>query len=125
MKNPLHHREFTRSVAPLAIHVNHASGSVEGTLRDVSMDGVFVLCEHELRDGAAVKVSIPLGASSQGPRIEASGRVVRVDETGTAIHFDGMCHESYENLKQLILLNSAEPGKTEREIGDHLGLKSR
>lgn len=85
---------------------------------------MYVACENPFPEETLVTVSLVLGAGP-GETIETEGRIQRADAKGMAIQTEKIDIRSYEHLKQLVLLNSHAPAETEREIDDHLGLRSR
>ena len=120
-------REFTRSETQFKVEVVGDAWKAEGELRDVGARGVFVLCESPFPVGVDCSVSIVLEDEQveTATRIEASGRTVRVDDEGMAIEFVEIGLESFEHLKNLVLLNSPRPDAVGSEFDGHLGLKSR
>ncbi len=57
--------------------------------------------------------------------IKATGTVVRSEPGTLAVHFTEIDPESYQHLSRLILLNTGEPEKAEREFLEHAGIRSR
>jgi len=71
-------------------NTNGSSDLGEGSTRDISIDGVFVLTGHQLRLGTAVQleVSLPplLSLHDTRPRVclRTNGKVIRTEEQGFA-----------------------------------------
>ena len=109
-----HHnrREFTRSPSRLDVEVTRGTASITGSLRDVSSGGVYVLCEHPFPETTHVSVLLVLGTAPD-ERIEAAGRVRRVDSHGMAIQTEEIGVRSYQHIERLVLLNSEAPAAAE------------
>jgi hypothetical protein len=56
-------------------------------------------------------------------RSRFGGRIARIEKDGLGIQFMEVDSESYQHLRRVSLLNSADVQQAEREIEDHLGLK--
>ena len=119
-------REFTRVTTRFNIEVAIGERTIRsGQTRDLSMKGVYVVCDEELPAGAECRIAIRLSESDEGPVITARGEVIRADAepSGFAVEFSEVDLESYEHLRKMVMLNSSEPDKVEKEINEHLGLK--
>jgi len=51
------------------------------------------------------------------------GKIVRSTEDGIGVDFTEMDLDSYEHLRNLVLLNANDVARIEGEFKDHLGLK--
>jgi hypothetical protein len=120
-------REFTR-VAP-AIGATLTSGErvLTGQVRDISLKGAFVLCDSAWDVGTECRVVVQIGPAEESEfRTEALGSVARTAPDGLAVQFHDLVGvESYWNLRNLILLNSEDPDRAEKELASHLGLHPR
>lgn len=109
-----------RTRVPIQARVDvQATGALVRDLasRDLSHKGVFVLGHPPLEPGQECYVTIHLfGAGEDVPDLEMEGKVVRVNEQGAAIDFVSMGPETYLHLRNLVLLNSDDPERTEREF---------
>jgi hypothetical protein len=74
-------------------------------VRDVGLGGIFVVDDcQELPDPG--RMEITLDAFPEGPRIQAAGRIVRVEPgRGLAIQFTDMPLESFDQLDRLVASN--------------------
>jgi hypothetical protein len=95
-----------------------------GSLRDISLKGLYVLCENPFPESTKVRASLGLGAQAQAG-IEVVGRIARAEPDGMAIEIEELGTASFQHLKRLVLLNSETPDESEREISGHVGLKAR
>lgn len=121
-------REFTR--VPIKIDAEVTSGGktvFSDQTQDVSMKGLFMLCHgsKNLPEGSLCDVALFLGGKEGGVRIEVKGLVERSTSRGMGIQFTEIGLDSYEHLHNLVLYNSQDSHKVEREIKDHIGLKRR
>jgi hypothetical protein len=117
-------REFTRVRIRFAVSVNFGDDawSVVDETRDLSLNGVYVVSSATPKVGSECDVRITLDEGT-GVRVDARGRVVRVDERGFALGFTALDIESYHHLQKLVQYNALDPAKAEREFQEHLGLK--
>jgi hypothetical protein len=63
------------------------TGTVKGTVRDISIDSVYLYLEHRLKIGEKVNMEIILLGEDSQLSIKVSGRVVRLDAEGAALCF--------------------------------------
>ncbi|MCC6641733.1 MAG: PilZ domain-containing protein [Deltaproteobacteria bacterium] len=120
-----HSREFTRCKTALEVEIIAAERHVAGETRDVSLAGIYFYGERSLPAGTPCRVTIFVGGRESGARIEASGRIARVDAHGMAVAFDALDLDGYQHLKQVVLLNAADPDQAAGEIEQHVGLRRR
>jgi hypothetical protein len=93
---------------------------------DVSMNGLRISTEDPVPDeNTPCEAQIILG-SSDADRviIGAKGRVVRSMPGSLAIQFTEIDLDSYQHLRQLILINAEEPEQAEQELISHRGIRS-
>ena len=119
-------REFSRSHVALSAELRTPGGLVMvGSVRDVSMKGVWVAYEKALPRGTPVKVTLLLNDGEGKHRIRTQGHVVRADINGVAVEFDEVDAESLKDLKRLVLYNAEDTDQVEDEFDSHLGLKPK
>ena len=86
-------------------------------VRDVGLGGVYVAADGFLRRGDACALELCLSASPKSPKVEVSGRVVRVEPgRGTAIEFTQMSLESFDHLDRLVSAHVPDPPKADSEL---------
>lgn len=120
---PVNRREFTR--VPLAIEADILSGDIpilSGRTKDLSMKGLYLLCDERLPIGTACRIALLL--SGRGPAasltpamltIQLDGKVVRATESGLGIEFHEIIgRESFEYLRCLLLHHSQVSQATEQ-----------
>lgn len=99
--------------------------TISGISRDLSLNGVFLLCDASASVDANCHVTLFLGERTAPLRVEAHGRVVRTDETGVGLTFtDIMGIESFEHLRNLVLYNAnTYTEQVEEEFGRYHGIR--
>ena len=117
-------REFTRNVIRLEVQVStDQQQEIPGRSREVSMNGLYVMCCDTLEPGTECTVTITLNDGTT--RITSTGNVINVHDSGMGIAFDEMDPESFQHLRKLVLLNAPDPDIVEAELGNHVGFKAR
>ena len=127
MKQSPERREFSRVVIQVLVRLRTKEGAiVTGKGTRISLKGLFLETSTRLPNGSAFQIEIVLG-TEQPHRllINVEGKVTRQEESGLGLEFTQMGSEGYEHLKNLVLYNSDEPEKVEKEFMQHLGLKAR
>jgi len=119
-------REFARIVRQLDVDIV-AEEPIAGTTYDLSLKGLFVVCESRLAMGTAVSCTIYVDGRDGVVHIATLGNVVRATDQGMAIEFCALKGlESYQHLQRLLLLGAGnQVEQMEREFTAHLGLKVR
>lgn len=117
-------RDFTRAVVGVEAEIVAAESLVRGHVGDVSLKGLFLVCDEMLPEGAECIVHLLLGDPGASRLcVEARGRVIRNLDSGIAVEFTGIDLDSYGHLKNLVSMNAADIDQVEREFQNHLGLK--
>ncbi len=119
-------REFSRVDLKLLAKVQAKGREIvsRGT-RDVSVRGAFVHCDSGWPMGTECEIHFILDGQNPPVDINVKGRVQRVTEEGVALVFTEVSLEAYEHLHNLVLLNTDNEEKVERESKNHLGLKKK
>ena len=106
--NKMERREYRRVIVSLETAVSAGKRvQVSGWTRDLSVKGVYVLCNDRLPIGTYCRCRIALGDILQGaPLVEVEGTVVRTDDTGLAVQFNDSAIECL------------------RKIGEYFGLRT-
>ncbi len=117
-------RQFTRVAMPTQVEIMQGDVAVNGTVLNVSMNGVSVNGDAStLTTDRECELKILLGEGEEKIEIKATGRVVRADDASVAIAFVQVYLESLPYLRNLILYNAAETDQVEREFATHMGIK--
>lgn len=116
-------REFYRVSPKMRVRLDAESHPViDGQIRDVSLQGLFVTCAMLLPLGTVCRVTIALDAADGTAAIRGRAIVVRVAADGLALHVTRLDdRDSYTHLKNLVLYNADDPKRVEREIERWLG----
>ncbi len=123
-------RGFTRIPFHTEVEVR-AGGSIARSKDgfDVSMSGLSLAVESldaaAFAPGVPCEIRILLSASADQVPIEARGVIIRSAPGDLAVEFSELDLDSYQHLRLLILNNTAEPEKAEREFASHWGIKPR
>ena len=128
MRGEENQREFTR--VPIQIEAQVTGGDapmLRGPVRNVSMNGLFLLCDHPLPIDTDCRLTLLLGDAENQTCINARGIVRRLEDTGMGIEFSHILGlESFNHLRNLVLYNaSTDAVQVEQEFKHHVGLKRR
>ena len=125
-KNTEDHREFSRIGIQVRANVRAKGGEIASTgTHDVSMKGLFVKGKTDWPIGTECGIQLILEGRNPPLDINVKGRVQRITEEGIALLFTEVSLEAYEHLHNLVMLNTDDPEKAEREFKNHLGLKKK
>ena len=119
-------REFVRVPFRIGTTVRISDRTIRsGTALDVSMNGILVATTEIVPpEGTSCEVEIILAEAPEPVIIEARGSIVRSKPGTLAVHFSEVDVDSYEHLRQLILNNSEDPERAEKEFGAHWGIRT-
>lgn len=125
-----HSREFSRTFTRISTDLKAIVRSKYGQKcydhpRDISMKGIYFFTGDVIAEGTECHLQLSFGENEDSLTIEVQGRVVRCEEEGFAIEFTGLSPEAYNHLRMLVLYNSPDSQKAEREINERLGIKDR
>lgn len=115
-------RRFSRVTAQFDVTLRAGEGTpVTGTLRDIAVQGAFVICEPVLALGTPVEVSIVLHGGIDDVQVRARATVVRHEDGGLGVHFTEVDLESVEHLRNIITFNAEDPDVVWEEMrGGHM-----
>ncbi len=101
-------RQHSRSPAKLEVKITSELGScVRGTVREVSVAGLFVACTDRLPVGTLCELAVDVIGGDGSDTIEAVGRVAHVEPNGMGVEITDLDLEHYEELRRLV--GHAEP----------------
>lgn len=117
-------REFTR----IPIHIwgtfTDAGGDVlTAEVNNLSLRGCHVSTFDPLAAGGRYHLTLFVEDDERALHFQVEARIVRSDQDGMGVEFMEMPLESYEHLRNMVLLNAADPEQVEREFHQHIGLK--
>ncbi|MBL7648558.1 MAG: PilZ domain-containing protein [Candidatus Hydrogenedentes bacterium] len=115
-------RRFSRVTAIFDVSLTRDDGIfLAGTLRDIAVQGAFIICEPAMELGTPVEVTILLHGGIDDIPVKARATVVRREEGGLGVHFTEVDIESVEHLRNIITFNAREPDIVWEEMqGGHL-----
>lgn len=127
MESDANRREFTRVPFQISVELTtEQSPSVACELRDVSLNGLYLICATPLPLGSDCRVALLLGDPEHPSRIEVHATVTRVDTGGMGLEITGILGvESFEHLRNLVLYNAPQREQVEQEIQSHRGIRRR
>ena len=112
-------RKHTRVPLRFNAELSFADGELfNGATEDMSFGGAYIVCEHladtERRDNCTVTIINPAG--DEPLQIPIKCRIVRADQRGVGIRFISMDINDYQQFKQLMVYNSADPDTLMAEL---------
>ncbi len=90
---------------------------------DVSMKGLRLATDALVEPGTLCRAVIRLRGETPPVIIETAGTIVRSTPGSLAVEFIELDFDSYQHLRNLILLNAEDPEKAEREFIAHWGIR--
>lgn len=127
MKHQTNRREFTR--VPVQVEVEVTSGPsrvFSGQTKDVSLKGLYLVCDNPFPLGSDCRIALMLGGRESSLRIEASGKIARVDDWGMGLEITEILGtESFDHLRNLVLYNARKSTQVEQEFQSHIGIRRR
>jgi len=110
-------REFRRVRARMTARMSIPDRAVRVCpVRNVGLGGVYLELDDSLRTGDTCALELSLGALPRSPKVQARGRVVRVErDQGTALQFIRMTLESFDQLDRLVSGENPSDGSPETE----------
>jgi len=126
MKPENEKREFLRVPFSIGTTIRTSDRTIRsGNSLDISMNGLRVATTEIVPpEGTFCEVEIVLAEAPEPVIIEARGSIVRSKPGTVAVHFSEVDVDSYEHLRQLILNNSEDPERAEKEFGAHWGIRT-
>jgi len=127
MKKPENEkREFVRVPFRIGTTIRTSDRTIwSSNTLDVSMNGLRVATTELVPpEGTFCEVEIILAEAPEPVIIEARGSIVRSQPGTLVVHFSEVDIDSYEHLRLIILNNSEDPEKAEKEFGAHWGIRT-
>ena len=95
-------RQHERSSAKLEVKITTELGScVRGSVQDVSVAGLFVVCTERLPVGTLCELCVEVVGGEREGLIEAVGRVAHVEPDGIGIEITDLHLEHYDEMRRL------------------------
>ncbi len=119
------HREFIRVPFNTVVEVEVAGRTIrsaEGI--NISLKGLHLATtEPAPPAGSPCTARIILSGAQEGVVIAADGTVVRAGAGNLSVEFTRLDYDGYHHLRNLILYNSTNPERAEREFEAHWGIR--
>ena len=96
---------------------------IEGEVQNLSLNGMFLITEKEVKENVLYNIEISLQSSSSDIKILIKGLSVRKDDAGHAFTFSEIDLDSFIALKNVIAYNSGSMDKIENEFKDFIDQK--
>lgn len=118
-------REFTRVAVPIDATVRLPGGIYRhGEVREVSMTGVQIAYTPPMPDADRYMIEMRLRTGGTPVEVVAQGSIIRSGANGAAFQFDTIEGvESFERLRNLVLMNAENPDAVEDEVDRHVGIR--
>lgn len=112
MKN---RRIYSRSQVGIHSELHYEDQIHVGTVRDVSLGGVYLTGVDGVPAGAKCRVDLVLEGIEPPLHICLQGHVVRAHDDGVAFQIEHLDPDSITHLRNLVLYNSEDPEQIMRE----------
>jgi PilZ domain len=93
-----------------------------GLINDLGIGGCHLPLAAPAAVGSPCRVAIFLSGADSEPAVQVEGEIVRRDSGLIAIKFTAIDPDSLFHLQNIILHNTPDPDKAEKEISNHPGL---
>ncbi|MDA8412585.1 MAG: PilZ domain-containing protein [Desulfobacteraceae bacterium] len=109
-------RKFSRVNFQVDATVKAAGHQFHGQVENLSMSGMFMICDERLQLGEHVDMSIILSGVVPEINVTISGKVSRIVENGIGFIFEKTDIDSYTHLKNIVSYNFEDADKIMDEI---------
>jgi hypothetical protein len=116
-------RKFSRVNFKVDATIKTTERQFHGDVKDLSMNGMFMLTGERLQLGEPVDINIILTGTSPEINVKFSGEVCRINENGIGFNFKKMDLDSYTHLKNIVAYNIDDAEKVLEEI--HLSIDEK
>ena len=116
-------RKFSRVNFKVSATITVAKHQFQGSVENLSMNGMFLITSERLAIGDAVEITIYLTGSDPEISVGFSGRTSRVTNEGLGFTFEKIDLDSYTHLKNIVTYNMIDSEKVLEEIHQSLDEK--
>lgn len=117
-------RKFSRVNFNVSASIKAADRQFQGSIENLSMNGLFLVTRERLEEGESVEITIFLTGSVPEISVNFSGKVTRVTDDGLGFTFDKIDLDSYTHLKNIIAYNIDDAEKVQEEIHQFIDEKT-
>ncbi|WP_243372372.1 PilZ domain-containing protein [Geotalea sp. SG265] len=121
----VNHRNFSRVNFTIDVLVTQAGKTITGHMRNISLQGLYLETPEKLADDLPVDISVRLGGADPEFAINATGAIVRTDESGIAIKFSKIDADSFAHLRNVVSYQCGDGDKVMGEFFKYLDGQSR
>lgn len=108
-------RKLSRVSFNVDVRVRHRGEEYQGTLRNLSLSGMFINIPADLAMGDPVDVTLSLVGTDNDITVDLTAEVTRRESEGIAVRFRDIPLHSYGILKNIVVYNTGEPDVIEAE----------
>ena len=90
---------------------------------DLSINGIMIIGLQGRRLDEECELRLHLGSGKSEIVLAIKGRVSRITEEGTALHFYEIELDSFQHLKNIVYYNSENPDDVSKELIDHRSIE--
>ena len=94
--------------------------TVEGKIINLSMHGMLFQTGEKIPENKMVNAAIYMEGTTSRLKINVKGRILRSDESGTAIAFKSVDIDSFIHLKNIVAYNEGDEEKIMKEFFDSI-----
>lgn len=116
-------RKFSRVRFNVASTIKTEDRQFQGAVENLSMTGMFLVTNEQLKDGDLVDITIILTGTLPEISVNFKGIVTRIAENGIGFTFDKIDLDSYMHLKNIIAYNIDDAEKVMEEISNSIDEK--
>lgn len=116
-------RKFSRVRFNVAATIKSEDRQFQGAVENLSMTGMFLVTNEQLKDGDLVDITIVLTGTLPEISVDFKGIVTRIAENGIGFTFDKIDLDSYMHLKNIIAYNIDDAEKVMEEISHSIDEK--
>lgn len=92
----------------IVLTIGESKIHVEGSSKDLSLKGIFVNTNADIKIGVKCLVHVILTGMIEKVELQMYGEIVRKELNGVAIDFSSMDIDSYSHLKNIVRYNAPQ-----------------
>jgi len=109
-------RAATRVLFNVKSLVKYRDKTITGDVINISMQGMLFQTSEQIPEKEIVDAQIYMEGTTSELKINVQGRILRSDETGTAIAFKSVDIDSFIHLKNIVVYNEGDEDKIMKEF---------
>lgn len=113
-------RANTRVLFNVKALIKHGKKTIEGRIINLSLKGILIDTPERIPANTVVEVEILMEGASSELTVGLEARVVRSDDTGTALIFRSVDIDSFIHLRNIVAYNEGDEQKIMNEFFDSL-----